>query len=355
MGGDQSPSGALDEGSLAAPGEQQSPDRAIGIIAELKGSASLFAAFAFGALNLPGTLMISESRVTSATSSVSTSRPVPDSDLLQAFVVLDAATFGFMLICVVVSQQLLYRLGDGTYGSLRFGTDDAPDARDSALGRLTTQYGFEFRMARVAFGLGLIAILLATVVKTWAVFDSSIALPVTGVIGLSSAAMAVSYVRVNGAFRRLDQGTTQDANPAALIAAAIGVLIVSFTTLGTRPQGSPGVTAERAFQNVVSKMEKAAGEKADAEKAAAELAVAERVAEVRLVEAKAVAEQAVLERAAAEKVAVEKRAVAARAASKAQAERAAAERAAAEKPATLEKAAKNAVVAQAASEALAAD
>ena len=46
-----------------------------------------------------------------------------------------AATFGFMLICVVVSQQLLYRLGDGTYGSRRFGTDDAPDARDSALGR----------------------------------------------------------------------------------------------------------------------------------------------------------------------------------------------------------------------------
>ena len=132
MGGDQSPSV---EGSPAAPGEHQSPDRAIGIIAELKGSASLFAAFAFGALNLPGTLMISESRVTSATSSVSTSRPVPDSDLLQAFVVLDAATFGFMLICVVVSQQLLYRLGDGTYGSRRFGTDDAPDARDSALGR----------------------------------------------------------------------------------------------------------------------------------------------------------------------------------------------------------------------------
>ena len=86
----------------------------------------------------------------------------------RAFVVLDAATFGFMLICVVVSQQLLYRLGDGTYGHQRFGTEDAPDARDSALGRLTTQYGFEFRMARLAFGLGLVAILLATVVKTWA-------------------------------------------------------------------------------------------------------------------------------------------------------------------------------------------
>ena len=37
-----------------------------------------------------------------SSSSVSTSRPVPDSDLLEALVDLDAATFGFMLICVVV-------------------------------------------------------------------------------------------------------------------------------------------------------------------------------------------------------------------------------------------------------------
>ena len=82
--GGESPSGSLAEGSPAAPDEQESPDRAIGIVSELKSSAALFAAFAFGALNLPGTLTISESRVTSAASSVSTSRPVPDSDLLQA-------------------------------------------------------------------------------------------------------------------------------------------------------------------------------------------------------------------------------------------------------------------------------
>jgi len=208
------------------------PDRAMGIVAELKGSASLFAAFAFGALNLPGTLMISESRVTSATSSVSTSRPVPESDLLQAFVVLDAATFGFMLICVVVSQQLLYKLGDGTYASTSFGSEGQPDTRDSALGRLTSQYGFEFSLARLAFGLGLIAILLATVVKTWAVFDSSIALPVTGVIGLSSAAISVSYVRVNGAFRDLAPESARDArwggtaSPLALLATAAVFLLV---------------------------------------------------------------------------------------------------------------------------------
>ena len=83
------------------------PDRAIAIVAELRSNAALFAAFAFGALSLPNTLVISESRVTSATSSLSTSRPVPDSDLLSAFVFLDAATLSCMLVCAVVSQQLL--------------------------------------------------------------------------------------------------------------------------------------------------------------------------------------------------------------------------------------------------------
>ena len=67
--GGESQSGSLAEGSPAAPDEQESPDRAIGIVSELKSSAALFAAFAFGALNLPGTLTISESRVTSAASS----------------------------------------------------------------------------------------------------------------------------------------------------------------------------------------------------------------------------------------------------------------------------------------------
>ena len=94
------------------------PDRAISIVAELRSNAALFAAFAFGALSLPNTLVISESRVTSATSSLSTSRPVPDSDLLSAFVFLDAATLSCMLVCVVVSQQLLYRLSDGSYEAI---------------------------------------------------------------------------------------------------------------------------------------------------------------------------------------------------------------------------------------------
>jgi len=305
------------------------PDRAIGLVAELKGSASLFAAFAFGALNLPGALTISESRVTSATSSVSTSRPVPESDLLQAFVVLDAATFAFMLVCVVVCQQLLFRLSDGSYARYKYSTDGSPrDPRDSALGVLATQYALEFRTARFAFGLGLVSILLATVVKTWAIFDSSVALPVTEVVGLSSACIGFFYVRNARAFRRIDApppgstGSTggdmfTQAGAAGSVALALWVASLAAGSLS----GAPGVTADRGFQNVVASMEKAAADKADAATAAAENAVAERAAELRVVEARAAAEQAIGERKAAERLAAEKRAASSMAMGEAEAAR----------------------------------
>ena len=51
------------------------PDRAISIVAELRSNAALFAAFAFGALSLPNTLVVSESRVTSATLSAHIGMP----------------------------------------------------------------------------------------------------------------------------------------------------------------------------------------------------------------------------------------------------------------------------------------
>ena len=56
------------------------------------------------------------------------------------------------------------------------------DPRDSAVGRLYTQYGAYFVVARDAFGFGVVSLLCATVVKTWAIFDQSIALPVSGII-----------------------------------------------------------------------------------------------------------------------------------------------------------------------------
>mmetsp|Transcript_33065 Transcript_33065/g.51181 ORF Transcript_33065/g.51181 Transcript_33065/m.51181 type:complete len:376 (-) Transcript_33065:144-1271(-) len=84
------------------------PDLAIVIVSELKANAALFAAFAFGALNLPPALTVSESKVTSVTTSVSVARPLPDSELLKAFVVLDAVTLCLMISCVAASQLLIY-------------------------------------------------------------------------------------------------------------------------------------------------------------------------------------------------------------------------------------------------------
>ena len=78
------PPGATRVSEAEAARHPAEPDRAIAIVSELRSNAALFAAFAFGALSLPTTLVISESRVTSTTSSLSTSRPVPDSDLLRS-------------------------------------------------------------------------------------------------------------------------------------------------------------------------------------------------------------------------------------------------------------------------------
>ena len=201
------PPGATRVSEVEAARHPAEPDRAIAIVSELRSNAALFAAFAFGALSLPTTLVISESRVTSTTSSLSTSRPVPDSDLLSAFVFLDVATLSCMLVCVVVSQQLIYRLSDGSYEAIRYGCVDGAeqDPRDSAVGRLYTQYGAYFVVARDAFGFGVVSLLCATVVKTWAIFDQSIALPVSGIIALAAAAIVAFYVRANeDVFRRLD-------------------------------------------------------------------------------------------------------------------------------------------------------
>ena len=197
------PTGAMLRSTI--PKHPEGPERAMSIVSELKNAGALFAAFAFGALDLPGSLSIDESRVTSPTSSISTSRPVPDSDLLQAFVALDAATLGCMLACVMISQLLLYKLADGSYEQVRFGSDESPDPRDSALGRLVSQYGVEFGSASLAFALGVFSVLVATTVKTWAVFDPSVALPVTVLLASSAAVIAGFYVRGNAdVFMRLD-------------------------------------------------------------------------------------------------------------------------------------------------------
>ena len=122
------------------------PGPAIGIIAELKANAALFSAFAFGSLNLPAPLIESTSKVIlSQGVTVTSAKPIPDSVLLEAFVLLDTATLCSMLVCVAASQLLIYRLADGSYGTVRYSTDDTIDRRDTALGRLVNQYRAEVR------------------------------------------------------------------------------------------------------------------------------------------------------------------------------------------------------------------
>ena len=104
------------------------PGSAIGIMAELKANAALFSAFAFGSLNLPAPLLESTSKVVlSQGVTFTTAKPVSDSALLQAFVLLDTATLCLMLVCVAASQLCIYRLADGSYGTIRFSTDDKVD------------------------------------------------------------------------------------------------------------------------------------------------------------------------------------------------------------------------------------
>ncbi|MGK3739417.1 MAG: hypothetical protein ACI90V_006264 [Bacillariaceae sp.] len=169
------------------------PDRAISIVSELKANAALFAAFAYGSLNLPSTLTVSESKVTSVTTSISISRPLPDSDLVRIFVVLDVCTLCLMISCVAASQLLIYRLTDGSYEE-EYRKKKNMNPRDSALGRLVTTYRDEFTVARITFDFGLVTLLLAVGVRTLATFDEDISVPVTSVIATTAVFLATAYI-----------------------------------------------------------------------------------------------------------------------------------------------------------------
>ena len=185
------------------PKESQNPDRAISIVSELKSNAALFAAFAYGSLNLPNTLTVSESKVTSVTTSLSISRPLPGSDLIRTFVILDICTLCLMISCVAASQLLIYRLTDGSYEDIDeeyyYGDDvdnnsQRKNSRDSALGRLVTTYRNEFTVARITFDLGLVSLLVAVAVRSLAIFDEEIVVPIAIVIGVTGFFLAVAYV-----------------------------------------------------------------------------------------------------------------------------------------------------------------
>lgn len=219
--------------SAVAPDD---PGQAIGIVSELKGNAALFAAFAFGSLNLPSTLTISESKATALGVGVTTARPNPDALLLQPFVVLDIATLCFMITCVATSQLLIYRLADGSYGTVKYSTEASFDPRDTPTGRLSTQYRSEFWIARSTFALGLGCLLVDVGVKTVATFPESIALPGVAVIGAATTTIftfyLTSFFRVFEKFKPEDDEPLE--NPVPWTAPAVlGAFLAVFLTSGT--------------------------------------------------------------------------------------------------------------------------
>ena len=157
----------------------------------------MFAAFAYGSLNLPPTLTVSESKVTSVTTPLSISRPLPDSDIIQTFVIFDACTLCLMIACVAASQLLIYRLG--LIGATRNNSPKLQQRQrqrynNSALGLLVTNYSGEFTLARLAFDLGLLTLLISVAVRTLAIFDSDIALRIIVIIAATTLFLAILYV-----------------------------------------------------------------------------------------------------------------------------------------------------------------
>ena len=218
------------------------PAAAIGIVSELKANAALFSAFAFGSLNLPGTLVQSESVTTGLTppTALSTSKPMlDDAGLVKAFVLLDASTLCLMITCVAVSQLLIYRLADGSYGSIKYSAiEGRVDRRDTALGRLFTQYGDDFNVARISFALGLASLLLSVGAKTLAVFDDPIALPVVALIGGCATFIFARYAQSYAyTFKPLNRDVNADGfvdltDAPSKLPASFSLASVAMTALG---------------------------------------------------------------------------------------------------------------------------
>ena len=125
-----------------------------------------------------------------------------------------------MISCIATSQLLIYKLTDGSYedsidsdlardrsSTRRDRTRNERgeisdidqqrrprrDSRYTALGRLVTTYRNEFTVARLTFDVGLITLLLAVGVRSIAIFDQEIIVPIAVVIGSTSLFLIVAY------------------------------------------------------------------------------------------------------------------------------------------------------------------
>ena len=150
---------------------------ATSMVGQLKTTAALFSGFAFTTLK-PEKL-----------------DTLGNDPLVTAYLTLDAATLGFELSTVVITQLLFIRLHDGT-----FGTDTFAGRKSSALGALLAQYGLECKIAYGCFLAGIGCILLSTILRTWTELPADQAIPITMVvivtIGAVSSIVASQYEHV---------------------------------------------------------------------------------------------------------------------------------------------------------------
>lgn len=206
--------------------EPDSPDRALAIVSELKSNAALFAAFAYGGLSLPSLMTVTESKITSVTTSISTARPLPGSDLIQAFVILDTATLCLMIACVAASQLLIYRLTDGSWYKEEL-EEATSHGASSAMGRLMTDYGLEFTVARTTFDFGLLVLLLAVAVRAISIFDASISLPILILLGTTSLMLAGAYLQSYfKVFRPIEKQSQREAHGGDGPTATLAITLV---------------------------------------------------------------------------------------------------------------------------------
>mmetsp|Transcript_44725 Transcript_44725/g.117280 ORF Transcript_44725/g.117280 Transcript_44725/m.117280 type:complete len:285 (-) Transcript_44725:140-994(-) len=140
------------------------------IIGNLKGNAALLAAFSFSALNVK--------------------EPLAGAGLQSAYVVFACLTLALELTAVFVGQQLLYRMADGSFGTVD--EDGYLDPDRTILSVLLSNYRFEFQVVRTSFLAGIVTMMATITVRAWATYEPPLAATVTSIFLAAGGVMAAS-------------------------------------------------------------------------------------------------------------------------------------------------------------------
>ena len=153
------------------------------LVGNLKGNAALLAAFSFAAAT--------RSDLPEATAPA----------LQDAYVIATTATLALNLVAVFVGQQLLYRMGDGSFGTqLENGSID-PDR--TVLGIMLANYREDFITVRFCFLTGVCTMMIAIGLRAWIVYEPFLASVVTLIFASAGGVMAYNARRTEEKFERV--------------------------------------------------------------------------------------------------------------------------------------------------------